>query len=190
MAASLNDNYDREETSSEQFLPTETLNDDDNATITAENPIISTIVNLTRRRGRNRARGNRRRSRHPANFYRAVWVSRDSRVTLLFWGYADSLAFLLVRNGTCYACVFTRGRNNVSLATVERLSWSLLCLLYYYCVKFEDDDKKTLCHFFNRVPFTINRKKKKRFLVSFDTWLIINVIYVYCLYIITIFVRS
>ncbi|KAL7300106.1 hypothetical protein TKK_0007113 [Trichogramma kaykai] len=60
-----------------------------------------------------------------ATFFEADWQSRDRRVRVLAWGYADSLAFLLMRNGACYACVLSRGGNRAgasSLATVERLS--------------------------------------------------------------------
>lgn len=90
-----------------------------------EDPIMSAIVGppVRRRRHRRRRRGQRSSSggRDEATSYRAVWVSRDSRLMALVWGYGDSLAFLLVRNRTCYACVFSRGSHGLA-ATVERLS--------------------------------------------------------------------
>ena len=86
-----------------------------------EDPIMSAIV------GRRRRTRRRRRSRQTgtntgqATFFRANWQSRDQRFRVLAWGYADCLAFLLIRNGACYACVFQRGSRG-SIATVERLS--------------------------------------------------------------------
>ena len=63
----------------------------------------------------------RRRRRRAARSLRAVWLSRDQRLVVLLWAYADCLAFLLVRNGACYACVFQRG-GNAALATLQRFS--------------------------------------------------------------------
>ncbi|CAB0030142.1 unnamed protein product [Trichogramma brassicae] len=111
--------------------------------IVHEDPIMSAIIGRRRdRRGGGGGGGGgqeeatttresrRRLGAGRATFFEADWQSRDRRVRVLAWGYADSLAFLLMRNGACYACVLSRGGNRAgggasSLATVERLSFKL-----------------------------------------------------------------
>lgn len=85
---------------------------------------MQALVGRRQQRSEHRRGRRHHRRRHPprnVRSFRAAWVSGEQRLVVLGWGYADCLAFLLVRNGAAYACVFSRGRHGAA-ATIERLS--------------------------------------------------------------------